>query len=640
MARFDDVPSKTQPLRCDTSKGDIRLRPLTVLQEQSVSLAAVNSEPELYPVGPDGVSDQFKRFAPIYDPFGNVSDRVYGITNITKASGKTIWFAVVRPSSGNDQIWSSIDKSVWSQVPITFIDPLAPFQITSINSYNGIVVVTAGQTYLLGDTTAFIEYQDDYGIDSDGLIGSSKYVDSSGVKWGFATTGTNIVLTGFSSGWDTYETPEQFSSIILDNAKTNTAGDVGAVGVTNNSIYSNHLLGTSQWQLQLQDSDLQIIKIKRVSDVQIVIGHDNSTDEPVLYWSTSDYNDSDSYAWFRATVLNGVGSRFTDIDYGNGQWMVSTSDPGGRMWYSEDKNPTRFYYGVSTILPTYKSDFIGYGGGLSYEWLSASKSTSTLAVSDAAPKYNGVLMPDSLGADTILVGEYTDTYYDSTGLQSTVEPLYQFIDDDIQWDAGKLLVGADSNGDLWEMDSVSSLELGSRLAAYKYLKDGAGTFQLVPTDDIDDDYHYWIKDIFVDTISDDSQVGYSIVRKDGDPTLTQRSDVITLQDYDLKELSEDRLNNIVGSMVAYANSELSIGKYLLLPEPTEPYDAPYNETGGWLKKGYALDTRKVSYGSSIDETVNTYWLWCKVTDDPLGAPYYTDSDYYVPEGIDSGYVYP
>ncbi len=78
----------------------------------------------------------------------------------------------------------------------------------------------------------------------------------------------------------------------------------------------------------------------------------------------------------------------------------------------------------------------------------------------------------------------------------------------------------------------------------------------------------------------------------------------------------------------------------MIAEPTEPYDAPYNETGGWLKKGYALDTRKVSYGDSVDETVNTYWLWCKVTDDPIGPPYYTDSDYYDPEGIDSGYVYP
>ena len=180
----------------------------------------------------------------------------------------------------------------------------------------------------------------------------------------------------------------------------------------------------SDFQLQREFPNLELIKVKSVGGVVVLLARNTVTGEGEIWWDNNIGN------WQQATVLNASGAVFTDIDYGNGQYIVSTDDPGGRMWYSDERNPTRFYYGVSTSMPSYRSHFVEYGGGLSYEWLSASKNTSTIAVSDAAPKYNGVLMPDSLGADSILVGEYTDTYYDSTGLQSRTEPLYQFIDSD------------------------------------------------------------------------------------------------------------------------------------------------------------------------------------------------------------------
>ena len=261
-------------------------------------------------------------------------------------------------------------------------------------------------------------------------------------------------------------------------------------------------------------------------------------------------------------------------------------------------------------------------------------------------KYSGSLTLDS----EELVGTYVNTHYDSA-LQTNSVNLYQnFNSSDytsLFGDSENIFVGHDSDGNLWEMDSDTALEIGKRFASYHYLYDGVGSLSLQQSDTVDlTENHYWLQDVFIDVISPDSSVAYSIVRKSNDNTLPVGSGnnpvrlINTPTDFGVKVMGPTKSAQVVNRLRELAQEKTDIGKYLLIEEPTTPLDAPYNETGGWMKKGYALDTRKTSFGSTTDVEVNKYWLWCRVTDEALGDLAFVDSDYYTPVGIDDGYVHP
>ena len=261
-------------------------------------------------------------------------------------------------------------------------------------------------------------------------------------------------------------------------------------------------------------------------------------------------------------------------------------------------------------------------------------------------KYSGSLTLDS----EELVGTYVNTHYDSALETNTVDLYQNFNSSDytsLFGDSENIFVGYDSDGNLWEMDSDAALECGKRFASHHYLYDGVGTLSLQPSDSADlSEHDYWLQDVFIDVISPDSSVAYSIMRKGFDNTLPLISGndpvrlINTPTDFGVKALGPTKSSQVVNRLRELAQEKTDIGKYLLIAEPTTPIDAPYNETGGWMKKGYALDTRKTSFGSSTDVEVNKYWLWCRVSDDPVGSLAFVDSDYYTPVGIDIGYVHP
>jgi hypothetical protein len=262
-------------------------------------------------------------------------------------------------------------------------------------------------------------------------------------------------------------------------------------------------------------------------------------------------------------------------------------------------------------------------------------------------KYSGSLTLDS----GELVGTYVNTQLEDSGLETNNVNLYQnFNSSDytsLFGDSENIFVGHDSDGNLWEMDSDTALEIGKRFASYHYLYDGVGTLSLQQSDTVDlTENHYWLQDVFIDVISPDSSVAYSIVRKSYDDTLPSISGnnpvqlINTPTDFGVKALGSTKSSQVVNRLRELAQEKTDIGKYLLIQEPTTPVDAPYNETGGWMKKGYALDTRKNLFGQDATLSVNKYWLWCRVTEKELGDFSFVDSDYYTPVGIDEGYVHP
>ena len=685
MKRFDDASPKSIPLYHRSA--DNGLVPVTLADEKEISVAGSNTIALTHWVDSEGVDRTATgKWREIANPFNNMGDKVFSITHATNPVTKTTtWFAVVRPALGtSDELWRSTDKVDW--VKCSIAGAPTSFRLTAVRSsalsesdgyrVNGVPVVAAvgsnGTTPIVLKTVDLVSFT----VCTLPVVSASPNdIVWGGGEWMVVSSDPAVILKNstldlLDGNWTEIVTTEELGSVAFGDGVWVASNYAGGYNETLRFGMKYSIDAGLNWTSINTPTNINTMGIRKVrytGEKWAAVGHvfnllGNGK------WGSGAWFSDDGITWTNAVVVNNdFGTKFTDIDWGYDRWMISVSDPTSDYWYSFDPDGVRLYNAQFLSTIAYHGMSIQYGGGSTKSWLMASELQAALIGISGEPKYHQSISRDSIGNNYI--GSYFDTYYDSGGvLRSDETKLYQYRDSEISYNyffgAGDsnqnnepIYVGADSSGDIWEFDSDTALELGTRLATYHYLYQNPGSFRLELNDDVDsDEWHFWLKDIIVDRKDSDVFDRYSIIRKsaqdvessidlDGLLKLVGPQDQLPNVDLNpsnelgLQELGTQQ-SNVARKLMAFAKHETGIGDMLLIEDPTTPLDAPYNETGGWLKRGSANDDRETSAGSGSYYTENTYTLWVRVTADSIGNISYVDSDYFTPEGKDSGYVYP
>ena len=694
---FNDAPVKSIPLSRDPSRSistfpggpsvtsDTNLFQISLNQEKDLAKSGANDTQERHPRDPDV-------FSVASNSFNSPTDRVESITHARHpTTNALLWYAIVRPVNGSDQIWTSNNKIDWNRMTIAGV-PSGQLRIKTITSSSsdttdaarlgGLPVVCAvGITDGHGPTILR-----SLNMESFQFIGNPLYDDGSYITttfedaaygnggWVFTTNegtylrNSDIDVVDADFDWDTY-TGAGMGSITYGNGVYAAANETLIPG---SSARDNGILVSTDGGVTFVKSPAanssKIIKIRYTDGYWVAVGRTVTSQGSILY---SDSLDTDINSWSSATITQNS-YPIIDADFGAGFWYAIADIPpsdsnSNRIYYTNGSIPNTFYNDQTLLPSNWSSKNLEYGGGVTQEWLITSQNSSDMRVNDIFPAYSGIISPLYVGTSTHSIGSIGDTYYDSSGtLVTTATELWQYSDSTVSYKSyfqnaygnTPIFIATDSDGDIWEMDSDNILPLISRTATFRQLYQYASTFRLEQTEGFIDSFNpsweYWLKDIHFDTQSVDSSVGYSIYRKTEDPETFDLTKLLKLVGQDSTVLPPD--GNPTGTLgiqdfgEGYAGVSrkllqlgyeiFDIGEAMILVEPEEPTDPPYNRDGSWKKRGFALDTREDSAGSGNFTEIDKYNFWVKVSDIVSGSDIYVDSDYFTPEGKDSGYVFP
>ncbi len=223
--------------------------------------------------------------------------------------------------------------------------------------------------------------------------------------------------------------------------------------------------------------------------------------------------------------------------------------------------------------------------------------------SDSA-RYYGALTTSS--TDAVSIGSYTDTFYNepvgthpgsSLSVGSTTTTLYQYSDSSDVFANNFGVVALDSSGDIFEMDSSSIFLLGERLLESNLLNEHRGNFR-IGSSSPSADWELYESGIFSDTKTNGT-TDYNLYRKSADPSVSATLDFYPMQlvdsdasTADIQEVSLEKAKRIGSQAIVHARQLTGLGDYLLLPSSQTP--AGNGETGTWVSRGTAVDTRNTT----------------------------------------------
>ena len=218
--------------------------------------------------------------------------------------------------------------------------------------------------------------------------------------------------------------------------------------------------------------------------------------------------------------------------------------------------------------------------------------------------YYGALTTTASGGTSI--GSHTDTQYlqaigthpgSSLSVGTTTTTLYQHSTEATTFPTAYRPVAFDASGDIYEMDSDAFLSWGTRLLEQNLSQTHKGNFRIGSSSP----GSYWEtyeSSIFLDKLQGASTVNYNLYRKidDTDNGVTSpptyQMQLNGAGTADLKEMSWTAANNCSRLAMAHAQQRTGLGDYLLLPSSQTP--AGNGETGTWVSRGTALDTRNTT----------------------------------------------
>ena len=690
MSRFENVSPKTVPLYRDSRDGS--LLPVSLKEEREVALYGSNSIVKAKPGGSPGLRiTGTEDWREVSTPFNNSSDTIISITHAVNPNTENVnWFAVVRPGTGDkDQIWRSDNRLDWLQCAIS--SGPSSFRLNGIRSSvlsdsnyvrsGGYPVIAAvgqsGSTPLILKSTNL----DTFEISSlpAGVEGPLHDIAYGNGVWLAVGSNSEIILKNSGidlSSVDWEEIPstiEELGSIAYGNGTwvaTNFPGEASETLRTGMNYSTDN--GSTWTPVTTPNISVGVRKVRYTGSKWAAVGYKFNL-LGTNTWNSKIYLSDDAITWTEPSIAgNKLGTQFTDIDWGVEKWVVSSTGDEEGYWYANTLDAVQFF--KAEIISSFQllGSGIEFSGGLNGEWLLPLRRGGGLFTVGGHPSYNQSIEHDS-DPNSVYIGSYINTYLDTNNsLQSEETQLFQYKQDpsdlnykdmfgsssDVTEKNQPIYLGADSSGDIWEMDSNSTLTLASRLATYHYGLELPGTFRLERNRDIDsENWHVWHSDIFTDIKNPITIDKYSIIRRNYD------ADFATTDKYEslLKMVGPDPLPDVhlnpngrlglqeMGSpaedvsrkLINLASKEFGIGDMLLINDsdinPTYP---PYNETGGWLKRGSARDVRETGPGKNNYEVYNSYTLWCRVTVDSVGDDLYVDSNYFTPEGESDGYVFP
>ena len=221
----------------------------------------------------------------------------------------------------------------------------------------------------------------------------------------------------------------------------------------------------------------------------------------------------------------------------------------------------------------------------------------------SATPYYGRLSTNSTNSTSI--GQHTDTFYNeaigthpgsSISLGSTTTTLYQNTGDSVDaFSEYHRTVAMDSSGDIFEMDSDSFYDFGYRLLETALTGEYGSSFRLgssLPSSD----YTVYEASVFQDTLTNGSTT-YNLYRKQDNTNPPSPPTYFTLQLVDSDEHHIQEMTQLDATRSAYfamrhAEQNSGLGDYLLLPAGQTPVSQ--GETGTWVARGTALDTRNTT----------------------------------------------
>ena len=203
-------------------------------------------------------------------------------------------------------------------------------------------------------------------------------------------------------------------------------------------------------------------------------------------------------------------------------------------------------------------------------------------------------------SSTDSVGSYTDTFYNeaigthpgtSLSVGSVTTKLHMMVDS-ADASPANVFVAADSNGDIYEMDSASVIKLGTRLAEQMHSNEFTGSFRLGSTAP-NADYSIWDSVVFSDTLTN-STTEYHIWRRfNCESPTAPASNALRLTSSDsanLQEMTPSELQSVAVEVLLAGQEASGVGSYQLRSStqgaPTDP--------GTWVARGVALDTRNTT----------------------------------------------
>lgn len=688
MSRFENVSPKTVPLYRDS--GDGSLLPVSLEEEREVALYGSNSLVKNFPGGSPGLRiTGTEDWREVSTPFNNSSDTIISITHAVNPNTENVnWFAVVRPGTGDkDQIWRSDNRLDWLQCTITS-DP-SSFRLNNIRSSvlsDSNYVRSGGYPVIAAvghsDSTPLILKSinlDTFEISTlpSGVEGSLHDIAYGNGVWLAIGSDSEVVLKNnsidiLSPNWTkVHSIAQELGSIAYGNGTWVASNFPGEASETlRTGMYYSTNNGSTWTSVTTPNISVGVRKVRYTGTKWAAVGYKFNL-LGTNTWNSKIYLSDDGITWTEPSISgNKHGTQFTDIDWGIERWIVSSTGDEEGYWYAKTLEAITFF--KAEIL----SSFPIIGAGIEFgsgEWLLPLKrGGALLTVGGDHPSYNQSIEHNS-DPNTVNIGSYTNTYYDANdNLQSEETQLFQYKQDpsdlnykdmfgsssDVTEKNEPIYLGADSSGGIWEMDSNSTLDLASRLATYHYGLEYPGTFRLERNRDIDSEkWHVWHQDVFTDIKNIVTIDKYSIIRRNYDTYFSTTDKYESL----LKMVGPDPLPDVhlnpngtlglqeMGSaaedisrkLINIASKEFGIGDMLLINDSDiNPNNPPYNETGGWLKRGNARDVRETGPGTNTYEVYNSYTLWCRVTVDSIGDDLYVDSNYFTPEGESDGYVFP
>jgi hypothetical protein len=272
-------------------------------------------------------------------------------------------------------------------------------------------------------------------------------------------------------------------------------------------------------------------------------------------------------------------------------------------------------------------NYLAYIAGLELETASGTYSESTLGSLGKTNQTNDL----NIGSftNTVLVGDVGDQGTEGVGdlaFTTTQTPIYQQDGSvSLHADFRKPLYQKRTNGqqEIQEFSDADELSLGETLAGIIYANDYPGTFKLGSTTPTPtNDYAIAVANVMTDTRADNTSTVYNLYQR---KTYTITEDEIDLMAVARGSSSPYNANAgtyrgliIMGDshrsktakgcldrhLATISPTNLPIGSYLIR-SATGSTVTPPTQTGTWVEKGTATDTRNIIEEETVDNTVTT-----------------------------------
>jgi hypothetical protein len=278
-------------------------------------------------------------------------------------------------------------------------------------------------------------------------------------------------------------------------------------------------------------------------------------------------------------------------------------------------------------ITTAEHNYLAYLAWLELETASGTYSESTLGSLGKTNQTNDL----NIGSftNTVLVGDVGDQGTEGVGdlaFTTTQTPIYQQDGSvSLHADFRKPLYQKRTNGqqEIQEFSDADELSLGETLAGIIYANDYPGTFKLGSTTPTPtNDYAIAVANVMTDTRADNTSTVYNLYQR---KTYTITEDEIDLMAVARGSSSPYNANAgtyrgliIMGDshrsktakgcldrhLATISPTNLPIGSYLIR-SATGSTVTPPTQTGTWVEKGTATDTRNIIEEETVDNTVTT-----------------------------------